>query len=168
MRHNYSSQYKNALIKPLEIEDIEYLRKWRNDRSNTVFLRSVPYITSDAQLSWFKRYLLNEDELYFSINEIYELNRIVGSMALYNFRGNQAEFGKILIGDPSAHGKNLGYNSIKALLEIAFKQIKLFKIILHVYKENVGAVHIYKEIGFSVIDTHVNEGKIEYTMEMSN
>lgn len=167
MKHNYSCSFKNVSIRPLSENDIEFLRKWRNDDSNTKYLRKLPYITPEMQRSWFEKYLLNEDEICFAIDETEVLNRIVGSLSLYEFRNSQAEFGKILIGDQEAHGKSIGVNSITALMYIAFVKLRLDKVVLHVYAENKGAVHVYEKVGFSVVNVNVTDNMDEYSMELS-
>lgn len=167
MKHNYSYSFKNITIRPLSENDIEFLRKWRNDDLNTKYLRKLPFITPEMQRSWFDNYLLNEDEICFAIDETEVLNRVVGSLSLYEFRNNQAEFGKILIGDQEAHGKSIGFNSITALMYLAFVKMGLDKVVLHVYIENKGAVHVYEKVGFTVVDVHVIDNLDEYSMELS-
>lgn len=167
MKHNYNYTFKNVSIRPLSECDIEFLREWRNDETNTKYLRKLPYITSEMQQSWFEKYLSDNDEICFAIEEIKELNRIVGSLSLYNFKEKQAEFGKILIGCHQAHGKNIGVNSIIALLHVAFNDLNLDKVVLHVYADNKGAVHVYEKVGFSRIDIHKTDNLDEYLMEIS-
>jgi len=166
MVHNYTSEYKNVLLKPLAESDIENLRLWRNDSNNSKYLRQIPFITSEMQRKWFENYLLNEDEICFSINEIEELNKAVGSLSLYDFDGRQAELGKILIGDPESHGKSIGFNSINAVLKIAFEELKLDKVVLYVYDENVAARHIYEKVGFIKKSCEKTNGMIENYMEI--
>lgn len=148
MYHSYSIRNKNVLLRPLEKNDIEKLREWRNDKNNSKFLRQIPYITEDAQKRWFEKYLENEDEICFAVEECEQLNRIVGSLSLYNFSGDTAEFGKILIGDEEAHGKKIGYNATIAALKIASDTLKLKKIVLEVYDDNIAAKKIYEKAGF--------------------
>lgn len=148
MEHSYSIKYKNVFLKPLCKNDIELLRTWRNDKYNTKFLRQIPYITREAQIMWFEKYLKNEDEICFAIEECQELNRLVGSLSLYNFNGDVAEFGKILIGDIEAHGRKIGYNATKAVLKIAFDVLNLKKVVLEVYENNLAAKKIYEKAGF--------------------
>lgn len=164
MKHNLSSVFKNITVSPLSEKEIEFLRIWRNNADNTKFLRKIPYITSEMQEEWFAKYLDNQDEICFSVFENNLLNRCVGSASLYNFAGDSAEFGQILIGDPEAHGKNVGYHTVIAVLSIGFEELQLKKIILHVYSANKGALHIYEKAGFTVTDIHLNDNMEEYTM----
>lgn len=148
MNHNYTAINKNVKIRQVTCEDLEKLRLWRNDKKNTKYLSDIPLITSDMQKKWFENYLNNENEIIFAIEEIVELNTLVGSMALYNFEESSAEFGKILIGESNAHGKKIGQNSIEAILEFAFFILNLSYVFLHVYAENTPAIKVYKNVGF--------------------
>ena len=65
MNHDYYQENKNVRIRPLLRKDLESLRKWRNDKSNTTFLRTIPYITKEMQINWYDGYLLKNDELIF-------------------------------------------------------------------------------------------------------
>lgn len=167
MKHNYIAYYANVFIDQLREEDIERIRGWRNDPSNTIYLRKIPYITSEMQKKWYCRYLENSDEMTFAIREIKDLHRIVGSLSLYHFSNHQVEFGKILIGDPDAHGKGIGFNSLIAVLSIAFEQLNMESVFLHVFEENIPAVTIYKRAGFSVTESHLLDEKMELTMVIS-
>ena len=125
MDRNYYKRIKNVDLHPLREEHIEYLRKWRNDGSNTKYLRQIGYITSSMQRKWYDEYLRNTDEIVFAIVENETLHRIVGSLALYHFQKGVVEFGKILVGDPEAHGKSVGYHALQAVLDIAFVDMKM-------------------------------------------
>ncbi len=129
MNHNYSFIYKNVRISPLEKSNIESIRNWRNNPKNCAFLTKLPFITNEMQEKWFENYLINNDEMIFSIYENKDLNRLVGSLALYNFIDDTCEFGKILIGDDAAYGRKIGYNSIYTVLNI----VNINTVYLHVY-----------------------------------
>lgn len=148
MKHQYKLSISNVNVRPLKKEDIEYLRKWRNDPSNTRFLRKIPYITKEQQEAWFLSYLDDENEIIFAIDETCEVKRIVGSASLYNFNANEVEFGRFLIGDLKAHGKKVGYNAMVAILKIAFEKLGLGKVILTCYEKNLAALKVYKALGF--------------------
>lgn len=166
MKHEYYFKNINVIVRPLEKDDIELLRKWRNDSQNTKYLKKVPYITTDMQNKWFENYIENGDEIFFAIEECNDLNRLVGSAALYNFDGETVEFGKILIGDKDAHGKNVGSNALKAILKIAFTNLSIKKVMLRCYKDNKKALRIYRNVGFNIEEEHLVNENIEYTMKI--
>lgn len=168
MKHTYIKEYQNVRIRPLDKADLEFLRNWRNNVENSKYLTSIPYITSEMQEKWYIRNLDDADEITFAIDEIDELRRVVGSLSLYNFETKKAEFGKILVGDNEAHGKNVGVNSIKAVLDIAFNELNLKEVYLHVYKNNKSAVNVYRKVGFVIVDEHITESGIELLMSIKD
>ena len=96
MDHKYSAGLENVRLRPLRKEDIEKLRIWRNDPDISRFLSPIPYITENMQEKWFEKYLLDPDELIFAIEETDCLNRMVGSLSLYNFKDNEESFMKFV------------------------------------------------------------------------
>lgn len=167
MNHNYYAKYKNILLRPLSHQDIEYLRNWRNDTNATRFLRPIGHITPEMQERWFENYLNNPNELTFAIVETEELNRLVGSISLYDVKDGVAEFGRIQIGDTEAHGKGIGRNATIMALVIGFKVLNLNKIVGSVHCENAPAYYNYKKIGFKFIGSHNAEvGGTEAELEI--
>ena len=167
MKHNYSGTYENIYIRQLKNDDLESLRIWRNNPDNTHFLRKIPYITQEMQTAWYKNYLNDETELIFSIEEIENIHGLVGSLALYNIENKETEVGKILVGDPNAHGLDVCANSLKAICQIAKAELALNRIYLHVYADNIPAVKAYEKAGFVVDEEHNAEnGLKEYTMSI--
>lgn len=179
MDHQYSGNFGNIVVRPLKEGDIESLRVWRNDPANTKYLSKVPFITSDMQKNWFERYLANAEELQFAICFM-DSGELIGSAALYNPDlpfdkigcedsgrdiSMRAELGKIMIGAADAHGKHAGVSSVEAMAKIAFEDIGLSELQLHVYCDNVPAVKVYLQAGFAVRDKHVTaDGREEYLM----
>ena len=154
MRHQYSAVYDNVRLRPLEERDIENLRNWRNNEEKTKYLRKIPYITSEMQRKWYMDYLENEDEITFAIDEISELNRMVGSVSLYNFQDDVVEIGKIQIGDEDAGGRGIGRKSLVMAMTIAFKLLGINKVVVSVHQENIAAHKNDMKIGFQIVGKH--------------
>jgi len=169
LNHEYCKFNENVRIRPLVREDLESLRNWRNDVANTVFLRRIPFITKEMQISWFEKYLLKKDELIFAIDEIESINGIVGSLSLYDIKEDECVIGKILIGNTENRGRGIGHLALEAALDVAINQLGISRILLYVYRENSIALKLYKKIGFKILEERFDcDGKIEYTMEYIN
>lgn len=154
MDHKYRASLDNVRLRPLKKEDIEKLRIWRNDTDISRFLSPIPYITENMQEKWFEKYLLDPDEIIFAIEEADCLNRMVGSLSLYNFMDNEAEIGKIVVGDEAAHGMGIGKKAFLAAMTLAFERLGISTIKCSVHRENHSARHIYFSIGFRSIGEH--------------
>ena len=171
MKHKYFAKYGNILLRPLEKADIEKLRVWRNDTEMTRFLRPIGYISPEMQEQWYDSYLANLNEITFAIVETEKLNRIIGSLSLYNFSESCAEIGKIQIGDKEARGN--GYSGIAFVMamKIGFNLLKVKKIHASVHQENYAAYKNYSKIGMYLTGSHPSvvggtEDEIEITEEI--
>ena len=167
MEHFIVAQFENILIRPLEIRDIELLRQWRNDEKISTYLAPIPYISVEMQKNWFDRYLLDKDNITFVIEENQLLKRVVGSISIYGFQEDQAEIGKIVIGDEEAHGKQVGYRALLLALSYGYKFLRINKFLLNVHEDNVAARTIYQKVGFKIVGQHLfMKGGYELEMEL--
>ena len=150
MIHNYYLKYKNIELRPLDEEHIEDLRVWRNDKEQTKYLRQIGHISPEMQKSWFENYKTDKDIIAFAIYETETLNKIVGSVSLYNFRDNIIEFGKFQIGSPDAHGRGIGKIATIMACKMGFV-LGAKKIDASVHVDNAPAKSIYYGIGFKKV-----------------
>lgn len=170
MEHNYCATCGNVWLRPLMEEDIEKLRQWRNDKRNSEYLSPHEHITKEKQEEWYRAYQENDDEITFAICIKENEDQIVGSLSLYNFKEDSAEFGKFLIGEKSAHGKSVGHNAVLAALYVAFISIGLKKISLFVFSNNTSALTCYKHAGFITDNEYIKETSVssEFLMTISD
>lgn len=154
MDHHYSAQYENILLRPLEEKDIEHLRNWRNNKEQTKYLRPIPHITPEMQRNWFQKYRENPDEIVFAIVETRDLNRIIGSVAIYEFGQTCAEVGKIQIGDPEAFGRGYGRIAMTMAVWVGIQKLGLEKLVASVHRENLSAHKSYMRMGFRIVGDH--------------
>ena len=75
---------------------------------------------------------------------------------------NNAEM-SIMLGEHS--GKGFGTEASQLLMDFAFKKLEIKEINLSVYKDNVGAIALYKKLGFQIIGEKIDEdNREEYLM----
>lgn len=168
MEHHYCAEYQNIKIRPLKKDDIEMLRVWRNDTDQTIFLRNIGHITKEMQENWYESYLKDPDVLTFAVEETEKVNHMVGSLALYNFHGEEAEIGRLQIGDLNARGMGIGGKSFVLAMKIGFQKLGLKRIYASVHQENLAAYKSYLKIGFQVCGSHpAPAGGVEDEIEMT-
>lgn len=146
MTHSYTRRWNNVTLKPLAQHEIELLRNWRNDSTENLYITRMPFITKEMQSQWFSRYLEDNNCVMMAA---YHGQDLVGSVSLYDFNGNTAEFGKLMIGN-LYRGKGFGHDITKACLDIGFEDMGLTNIIASVHTENLPALKIYVKIGFVI------------------
>lgn len=78
-------------------------------------------------------------------------NQIVGCVWLddLDFLKNEGKLG-IYIGESRCRGLGVGRGVIKEILDLAFGQLDLNKVILHVRENNIRAINCYKSCGFII------------------
>jgi len=141
--------YENITLTSISESDLELLRTWRNDKQLCKYLRDIGYISKQDQYNWYLKQKEDKDVITLAIHETKELNRLVGSISLYDIKpNNTAEIGRILIGNPNTHNKGIGKNAMKALIDYGFKTYNLKQITLVVHQDNKPAYSIYKSLGF--------------------
>ena len=87
--------------------------------------------------------------------------------SIYSFKGDEAEVGKIQIGDPEAAGRGLGKISLVLAMWIGFKKMGLKKIVGAVHQGNIAAHKTDMKIGFQIVGNHPAEvGGLEDDIEI--
>ena len=156
MNTSHVVEYKNIRLRPLSKDDLEILRRIRNDSFVSMYLTRISFISSEMQREWYKKVLKEQSEIIFAIEEREKLKRCVGSCSLYKIGQDDALFGKIAT-DPEARGMKVGTNSIIAALHVGFSILGKKRIDLFVNKENHVAKKVYSAIGFEVVGQEDSE-----------
>ena len=165
MNHNIVVNYKHVRIRPLVEEDIEKLRIWRNDSNLNEYLRKIDNITTEAQIAWWKNDCKDETVATFAIDEVESLNRIVGSVSIYNIRSHTAEIGRIVVGDHEAKGKKIGYFALLMAMYAGYQRLDIKEYYGEVHEDNKPAYINDMRAGFIVTGKHPYESG-GYELEM--
>lgn len=161
MQHSYHSEYAGVKIRQIEPRDLEKLRVWRNDNSNSRYLRQIGVISPEMQTSWYLKYLNDPSIISFAIEETKELKRLVGSVSIYDFDGTSSNCGKTMIGDINARGRNLGGRGEILALHVGFQTRGINNYHTEVAKENIASIKMTADfMGFSQIGMRVNSDGI--------
>ncbi|WP_052947397.1 GNAT family N-acetyltransferase [Aneurinibacillus tyrosinisolvens] len=161
MKHNYYVQGEDLNLRPVEENDLERIRAWRNKESIRTFFVYQQLIKPNQQTVWYADYLEKNNDIMFIIEEKKSLQRPIGAVALYNIdlKRLRAEFGRLMIGDSEANGKGLGLQATSLVCEFGFSVLGLKEIYLEVFAENQRAKRIYQSCGFINISTFERDGK---------
>ncbi|MEK5257114.1 GNAT family protein [Paenibacillus sp. FSL F4-0125] len=161
MNHDYTIRSSEIVLTPIGEDDIELMRDWRNAPINQTSFLTNSYIEAEQQRLWYQKYLGKEDDIMFIINDITGATTKIGMVGLYdvNTELGTAEFGRFLIGEPSARGKGLGFTVTLLLCKFGFEQLKLNEIRLEVLGENSIAHTIYSKVGFLPQGQYYKDGK---------
>lgn len=135
-------------LRLMEKEDTDYIVKWRNEdfvRKN--FIYRGPF-TREGHERWIREMIETGRVVQFIICER-ENGQPVGSVYLRDIDPvhHKAEYG-VFIGEEKALGKGYGTQAAGLMVQYAFEQLKLHKVMLRVLAENVQARRSYEKAGF--------------------
>lgn len=149
------------ILSPLKEEDIEPLFKWINDHDLVIYNAPYKPVSREDHLAWFDKIRKDKFVKIFGIR-IKESDTLIGSCQLKNIDNvsKNAEL-QIRIGETQEHGKGLGTEAVRALLDFGFNELKLHKIYLHVFTNNERAIHVYKKVGFKEEGTRREQAFID-------
>lgn len=123
---------------------------WLNDEDSIRYsLSAFKKINTQTEVDlWFETLLQDEKNFNLGIF-LKENNQLVGYAGICNIsEQNQSGEYFIFIGDKSVWGKGIGSQVSKQLIEIAFQDKKLNRLMLTVSELNIGGVKAYQKAGF--------------------
>jgi len=144
------------ILREITENDTPLILKWRNSEfimSNFVLREQF---TEQSQKIWLNDIIAKGKAVqYIILND----NLPIGSVYIrdINYTHKKGEFG-IFIGERDFIGKGFGGLATKEILEIAFGKLKLHRIYLRVFPDNISAIKTYEKVGF------VKEGLLKDTV----
>ena len=120
------------------IDSEEFLIQWSGN--------AFAYPLNEQQL---ENYIESLNTLVFKVIDE-ESKKVVGHISLGQIDNinKSARIGKVLVGDTKMRGRSIGKHMMKAVLQIAFEELKLHRVTLGVYDFNTSAISCYEKIGF--------------------
>lgn len=96
-----------------------------------------------------EKYIESANTLAFKVVDE-ETSEVIGHISLGQIDNinKSARIGKVLVGNTKMRGRSIGKHMMKAVLHIAFDELKLHRVTLGVYDFNTSAISCYEKIGF--------------------
>jgi len=136
-----------VVVRPVERDDIEQIRRWRNDPEVARYHASREHISEAAQRDWYDR-VATDPELLATVIETSDAERIgVAHFKDIARRHRKAEAG-IYIGPPTFRGNLYGLEAFYLLLNFGFAQLNLRKVYGHHIVGNETARRYNDAFGF--------------------
>lgn len=136
-----------VLLQRLEHKDIEMVRRWRMKPEIVAKMEYRGMITPEMQEIWFQK--VNNDHNFYFVS--YCRGNPVGLVNLkdYNEVEKVAEGGEF-IGEPERTDMFFGLRAALAMYDFGFEHIGLKAIIVHVLRDNAGAIRLNLMMGFKL------------------
>lgn len=143
-------------LRPIEDADTDNIVRWRNServRSNFIYQR--PF-TKEGHRQWMETKVAAGEVVQFVIC-LKDTGEPVGSVYFRDIdkENKKAEYG-IFIGEESAAGKGIGTETARLAVAYARDELKLHKLMLRVFADNISAVKSYERAGF-VTEGHLKD-----------
>lgn len=139
---------ETVYLRFISMEDTERIVKWRNqERVRRNFIYQTPF-TAEGHENWMRTKVASGEVVQFIICEK-ATDRPVGSVYFRDIDNinRKAEYG-IFIGEPDAAGKGIGSETANLAVGYAKEVLKLHKLMLRVFTDNLGAIKSYQNAGF--------------------
>lgn len=135
-------------LRDIKIEDTEKILQWRNNKNVKKNFCNQENLTAERHINWYNSKIMTGKVKQFIIIDKEE-NLEVGSIYLRDIDliNKKAEMG-IFIGEDKKRGKGIGTASIHLIVQYAFEQLKLHKVYLRVFSNNIPAIKSYTKVGF--------------------
>ncbi len=144
----YERRMELIKLEPLKRSDFKQLINWIDSEEFLIQWsgNAFTYPLNDQQL---EQYIESTNTLAFKVIDE-ESKEVIGHISLGQIDNinRSARIGKVLVGDTKMRGRSIGKHMMKAVLHIAFEELKLHRVTLGVYDFNTSAISCYEKIGF--------------------
>ena len=142
-------------LRALEPEDFKISIKWRKDDEIWNQLCGTKYFVSESyEKKWVEEAIWDTSKIRLAIclmdNDLYIGNVYITDINQVTRSGTS----HILIGDKSYWGKGYASEAYMKLLEYAFKERGMHRIVAHVLEDNIASIALHQKCGFTQEGVH--------------
>lgn len=130
-------------------DDAEKIVQWRSDPANHRNFFNARPVSIDEHLSWFVNYLNDKTRYDFMILDNAE--RRIGTCGLSNITTDSCEI-SYMIGEKTARGKGYASEVVRALSDIAFRELSVREVIARIRPDNEASMHVVLAGGFTEVE----------------
>ena len=135
-------------IKPLEKEDMVYIRKWMNEPEIRRLTGEVQSMTRARGDDYFESMRSDKNREWFLI-VLKENNKVIGETGLLRmYPPWRTTDLTIIIGEKEEWGKGYGLEAINLMLDYAFGYLNFHRVSIGVVGFNERAIRFYEAVGF--------------------
>ena len=143
----HKNNKKKIFFKKISKSDLETLKKWRNLPEIFQFNTQYRLLNSIDQQNWYDS--INKPESDRKMFIVKADDRIIGVCGLIHFdKKNKNADVALIIGEIKFHGKGLGKEILRKLIEIGFKKFGLNRIGAEIIVNNKKSEHVFQKLNF--------------------
>ncbi|PEF03371.1 GNAT family N-acetyltransferase [Bacillus thuringiensis] len=135
-------------LKTFKKSDFKQLINWINSEEFLIQWSGNAF-TFPLDEQQLEKYIESANTIAFKVVDE-ETSDVIGHISLGQIDNinKSARIGKVLVGNTKMRGRSIGKHMMKAVLHIAFDELKLHRVTLGVYDFNISAISCYEKIGF--------------------
>ena len=140
-------KYEDIAFRPINEDDLELIRKNRNDGTTLLSLGSVDLVSSIEHLAWWEKISRSKLEIWSCVVKE-EYNNVIGVLRFQNidYVNSICEIGADIF--PEQRGKGYGKKTYMMALEYLFCHFNMQNVYLRVSEFNHIGLKLYNKIGF--------------------
>ncbi|MED2647107.1 GNAT family protein, partial [Bacillus thuringiensis] len=144
----YERSMEVIKLKTFKKSDFKQLINWINSEEFLIQWSGNAF-TFPLDEQQLEKYIESANTLAFKVVDE-ETSDVIGHISLGQIDNinKSARIGKVLVGNTKMRGRSIGKHMMKAVLHIAFDELKLHRVTLGVYDFNISAISCYEKIGF--------------------
>ncbi len=144
-------------LRPVEENDLERLRNWRNSASVRQQMLSTDFISDEQQLAWFKKIKRDVSQQHWVVE--YKGQPIGATNVKARFHGDTVQSATVLepglyIGHPGYQGNIVAFAPTLALYDFCFSRYSVETFFAVVKAENTAALKYNAQLGYQVDKQH--------------
>ncbi len=146
--NQYIDRDAGIYLRLMTYDDTDLIVKWRNTDSVRKNFIYQALFTRESHENWIRTKVETGDVVQMIICQN-GTDKPVGSVYVrdIDYTHHKAEYG-IFIGEASARGKGYGTAAARLMIRYCFEELKLHRLFLRVYAENIQAIRSYEKAGF--------------------
>ena len=131
--------------------DLHLISRWRSDPRINAFIRPGMRTLEEVR-RWYRDYFPSKT------NKLYMISYNDSPIGYFTIEGidrvnRKCEFG-IVIGESDFHNKGIGSSVVKMMLEKAFHEMDMHRILAVINEENVSSYRCFANAGFTIEGRH--------------
>ena len=145
------SDSKKISLHPIEIEDIETIRQWRNDQKIQRFLREYRLFSKKQKETWYSNMLKDNKFEMFTIKNN-KTHEIIGACGLtyIDWLNRHADVHVYIGKDNIWVDEEYCPDALKTVVDHGFKTLNLNKLWAEIYEIDIKKINLFKNHGFVV------------------
>lgn len=124
----------------------DYLKMYNDKEIQRVLFRSEKTFKDEHILNWIKRVRENNEYTFSMIEK--STGEYIGNVEIINIKDDMGEIAITIT--PNKQNKHYGTEAMKAIINYGYSNLNLKEVVVNVYKSNIRAVNLYKNVGFKL------------------